>query len=156
MERIKRAAEKRRAWLEVSTNNVYFIHPNLLTLLRLHPSPRNPYPFRTRPQWPISKVDRKRGSFFFFTRWVGIRVSVHRWNGRCACVWTRVEDDMCKRWNFCLDSLLSGSRWPPMLLRSCDKIKTYTSHSIQKKSYDVSQKKKSNNLMNSNLIMRII
>lgn len=66
MERIKRAAEKRRAWLEVSTNNVYFIHPSLLTSL----FPRNPYPFRTRPQWPISKVDRKRGSaalFFFYT-----------------------------------------------------------------------------------------
>lgn len=66
MERIKRAAEKRRAWLEVSTNNVYFIHPSLLTPR----FPRNLYLFRTCPQWPISKVDRKRGraALSFFLR----------------------------------------------------------------------------------------
>lgn len=79
MERIKRAAEKRRAWLEVSTNNVYFIHPSLPTSL----SPRHPCPFRTRTsQWPISKVDRKRAQFFFsYAASRHCRVSVHRRSG---------------------------------------------------------------------------
>lgn len=107
MERIKRAAEKRRAWLEVSTNNVYFIHPSLLTSVFLFPSlsfshsatpHAAPYPFRTRPQWPISKVDRKKevaqfffSFFFFFIYVVNSHVSVHRHSGQC--VQTKVKDD---------------------------------------------------------------
>lgn len=65
MERIKRAAEKRRAWLEVSTNNVYFIHPSLLTSL----SPlATPIPFALFRNGRSQRSIVKEVARFFFLR----------------------------------------------------------------------------------------